>query len=152
MAYTSDDGAAAKVLSSMKWMVAGDFMLIWLLDGFSLADFLMEKILGAVGLSDHFSKLSNGKKILLLEVDNIPQDERSPLDIVGACFIGCIFPFVFIYIYIEAMVAVFGEAGDQCREATGPAAGDIAEFTYIAKFILWGHVPSIVLTCAFGLV
>ena len=147
MVYTSDDGAAAKVLSSMKWMLAGDFMLIWLLDGFSLADKLLEKIFDAVGLSDHFSKLSNGKKILLGEVDDIPHDERLPA-IVGACFNGCIFPFVFIYIYIEAMVAVLGEAGDQCREATGPPAGDIAEFTYIAKFILWGHVPSFVLTCA----
>eukprot|EP01043_Picozoa_sp_COSAG02_P007131 COSAG02_NODE_210_length_28878_cov_133.787136_3_plen_134_part_00 len=128
-------------------MLVSDFVLIWVLDGFSLADLLMEKVLDTVGLSQVFSRLGNGKMILAGEMDQIKEDERSPLDLVGACFLACIFPFVLVYMYVEAMVAVLGEAGDQCREATGPAAGDIAQITYIAKFILWGHVPVAVLTC-----
>jgi hypothetical protein len=48
--------------------------------------------------------------------------------------------------------AVFGDAGDQCRAASGPIAGDVAGLTLLAKVGIWFQCVLIVISCAVGCV
>ena len=48
------------------------------------------------------------------------------------------------------MKTVFGEAGNQCQEASGPMAGDVAKLTSAAQIMLLGHVGLYVVKCGAG--